>query len=278
MRAPVLASLLLVLAPLATAQDGNPLDTGPAPAATPRVGPAWSGVYVEELRGLTVVLAPAPNKPGAFEAMILRSSQPPELFPASGTVDEAGQAFAGSFAAADKRRFDCTMTFTAADALTFTTGRTTYELVRTPGDPTATLAQLRGAIEGMVEARKKGNEAVAIAVLRTINSAQTLFREADKDNDGLLDYGTLAELAEAGLIDEQVGAGLKSGYRFECRPGDKAPEFQWMATATAVELGVSGSRNFVTNHAGVIYYSRTAAFKLGDPEARIPEGATPVGR
>ena len=70
----------------------------------------------------------------------------------------------------------------------------------------------------------------------------------------------------------------KHGYRFECRPGEKAPEFLWMATATAVELGTTGSRHFVTNHAGVIYYSTTTPFRLGDPEAKIPAGATPVGR
>ena len=38
---------------------------------------------------------------------------------------------------------------------------------------------------------------VTLGALKTIGTAQALFREADKEGDGNLDYGTLAELGEA---------------------------------------------------------------------------------
>lgn len=269
--------LTLLLATSGRAQETNPLDTGPAPEAPPRAGPTWSGVFFEELRKVAIVIVPAAEKPGAFEGLIIQQ-EAGGMYPASGTVDEAGVAFDGSFAISSGHRFAFTLRFTAPDAMTLTTGATTYTMVRAPGDPQETLAQVRQAEQSMAQARIHGNEAAAIGALRLLTTAQTLFREADKEGDGILDYGTLEELAQVGLIDEALGSGVKQGYRFECRPGEKAPEFLWMATATAIEPGTTGSRNFVTNHAGVIYYSTTTAFRLGDPEAKIPQGATPVGR
>ena len=38
--------------------------------------------------------------------------------------------------------------------------------------------------------------------------------EGDKENDGNLDYGTLRELGEAGLIDAVLASGTKEGYLF----------------------------------------------------------------
>ena len=54
------------------------------------------------------------------------------------------------------------------------------------------------AIPNLIEARKNGNETAAIGALKTLGSAQALFRESDKENDGNLDYGTLSELASLG--------------------------------------------------------------------------------
>ena len=54
------------------------------------------------------------------------------------------------------------------------------------------------AIPNLIEARKNGNETAAIGALKTIGTAQSLFREADKEADGNLDYGSLAELSTAG--------------------------------------------------------------------------------
>jgi hypothetical protein len=122
------------------------------------------------------------------------------------------------------------------------------------------------------------NEAFTIGSLKTINTAQTLFREGDKDADGTLDYGALAELSDAGLIDAVLGGGQKNGYVFQVAASPTTPEFLWMAVASPAAPGTStGVRHFVTNQAGVIYYSTTTPFAI-TPDCAIPAGAVPVGK
>lgn len=123
-----------------------------------------------------------------------------------------------------------------------------------------------------------GNEARAIGCLKTLVTAQTLFREGDKEQDGELDYGTLAELSQTTLVDAVLGSGKKSGYVFDCRPSVATPEFLWFATASPEQPGTTGSRYFATNHAGVIYDSTERPFEIDPTSCAMPEGATPVGR
>lgn len=103
----------------------------------------------------------------------------------------------------------------------------------------------------MAEARKLGNESAAIGALRTITTAQSLFREGDKEEDTNFDYGDLTELAEAGLIDPSLGSGAKQGYVFECRFSPFTSEFLWYATASPEDPGASGDRYFAVNQSGV---------------------------
>ncbi len=111
------------------------------------------------------------------------------------------------------------------------------------------------AIPNLIEARKHGNEAAAIGALKTVSTSQTLFREGDKDGNGILDYGTLAQLSDATLIDGVLGSGTKQGYLFTTAPGDDTPEFLWFAVANPASPGTTGDRYFCTNHAGVIFYT-----------------------
>ena len=100
-------------------------------------------------------------------------------------------------------------------------------------------------------------EAAAIGALKTIATAQTLFREADKDRNGVLDYAAdLRALGACDLVDSVLASGDKSGYRFEvCRGGDESSaQFVWMATASPKQAD-SGQRHFAVNHAGMIYTS-----------------------
>jgi hypothetical protein len=133
------------------------------------------------------------------------------------------------------------------------------------------------AIPNLIEARKHGNEAAAIGALKTINTAQALFRESDREADGLLDYGSLTELSDATFVDPVLGGGQKQGYMFQSVASPTTPEFLWMATATPMTPGKTGDRYFVTNHAGVIYYSNDAPFSI-TPDCEIPPNAVPVGR
>ncbi|MGE0710305.1 MAG: hypothetical protein AB7N76_13675 [Planctomycetota bacterium] len=59
--------------------------------------------------------------------------------------------------------------------------------------------------------------AMAVGALKSLTAAQALFREGDRERDGTLDYGTLAELSQGQLVDEVLGTGTKNHYAFVCR-------------------------------------------------------------
>ncbi len=132
--------------------------------------------------------------------------------------------------------------------------------------------------ENLEEARRNGNETACIGALKTIGSAQALFREADKDGNNEFDYaGDLAALGKTKLIDAVLASGVKNGYTFKVCRGSTAPEFLWMAVASPVEMGKTGSRHFATNHQGIIFYSKDKAIQLDTKDCKIV-GGTPVGR
>ena len=130
------------------------------------------------------------------------------------------------------------------------------------------------AIPNLIEARKHGNEAAAVGALKTISTAQSLFREGDKEGDENFDYGSLDELAECMLVDGVLGSGLKQGFHFQCEPSSTTSEFLWMATADPAVPGTTGDRYFAVNHAGVIFYSVEAPIPLDTVECELP----PPGR
>jgi hypothetical protein len=142
-----------------------------------------------------------------------------------------------------------------------------------------------------IEARGGGVEKYAVGALKTLNSAQTLFREGDKDQDGTLDYGTLAELSDAMVVDSLLGSGVKMGYRFEVRVSGTSPEYLWMAVANPLPprpptlrerlrhpfARPERHRSFATNHSGLIFYALDAELVCSDACA-IPSSCVQVGR
>ena len=131
-------------------------------------------------------------------------------------------------------------------------------------------------IDSALQSRRNRNEVSALGARKTIGSAQALFREADKENDGNLDYGTLAELGAMGLIDAVLASGTKDGYLFEATYGATTSEFIWFATATPIVLGVTGDRYWATNHEGVSYYTTQAPFALNSVDCQMPPGVQPT--
>jgi hypothetical protein len=121
------------------------------------------------------------------------------------------------------------------------------------------------ALPSLLEARRNGNEAAAIGALKSIGLAQALFREADLEQDGELDYGTLKELGDAGLIDQDLADGTRNGYVFEAFASTTVPEFLWYATAKPSEPGVTGDRFFGTTHEGVTFMGTKGPLVI-DPE------------
>jgi hypothetical protein len=124
-------------------------------------------------------------------------------------------------------------------------------------------------------------ETMAIGALKTIGAAQALFREADKENDGNLDYGTLAELGAVGttgLIDPILASGTKRGYLFRAGYGVSTSEFLWFAVAEPAVPGTTGDRYFATNHEGAIFYTTSGPIPFNLSDCTMPPGMQVVGR
>lgn len=113
------------------------------------------------------------------------------------------------------------------------------------------LAMAESALQGLLAAPGGGEEGAAIGGLYTINSAQSLFREGDKDDNGQLDYADSWEtLVKYDLVYDDP----ESPYVFKVQRGAAKPEFTWMATATP-KSGVG--KHFAMNHTGLVYHSWT---------------------
>lgn len=148
---------------------------------------------------------------------------------------------------------------------------------RVVGATVLALLALGVALPSVVSAKHaRPNEAYAVRWLKTLQSAQVLFREGDKDHDGALDYArSLGELERAQVVNGYLAQGGAFGaYRIQVTASPEQPEQRWMAVANPVEPGAG--RSYMTNHDGVIYYA-TAALTL-DPSCQPPAGAYPMGK
>jgi hypothetical protein len=138
------------------------------------------------------------------------------------------------------------------------------------------------AIPNLIEARKSGNEASAIGCLKTITTAEVMHLEADKDMDGVRDYGTLAELGNETLIDPVLATGRRQGYVFTISTaagtGRDAGLPRFAATADPQTPGTTGDRYFGVDETGAIYYSVGRPFSVQNGVLTKPAGASPLGR
>ena len=119
------------------------------------------------------------------------------------------------------------------------------------------------AIPNLLAARRAANESSAMGTLRTITGAEATFLSSVGVGK---DYGTLAALKTAGLIDASVadsGTTPKSGYKFTATitgaSGTVAAAYYATAVPVAFGSGVTGtgSRSFATNESGVITYNQS---------------------
>lgn len=162
----------------------------------------------------------------------------------------------------------------AADLVAVPAGVLAIELADGAAFEPAWKALVASLIEQMNAARSRGGEAGVRATLMTINTAQALFREGDKDEDGELDYGTLQELAAAWLIDPELASGEKDGWVYEVRPSPTTPEFLWMATARRKGAGPQ-DLTYMTNHTGLMLeVEGPVAF---NDDCDLPQDALPMG-
>jgi type II secretory pathway pseudopilin PulG len=152
----------------------------------------------------------------------------------------------------ETRRFSCRIAFRAARG-TRREGFTLIELVGV----IAVFAALSGvAVPKIIavsqDARKTNDEKAAVGALRTLTTAQELFRDEDRDGDGIPDYAeSLSTLAASGLIDPALGSGEKQGYTFSLISASGL-DYTWEAAAVPAAPGKSGDLAFTVNEIGVI--------------------------
>ena len=114
------------------------------------------------------------------------------------------------------------------------------------------------AIPNLLASRRAANEASAISALRTIGTAESTY----SSTVGGGSYGDMTALKGAALIDTSVAgasstSALKSGYFFGLSAKTSYATGYW-STATQGSSN-TGSRNFISDEAGVIYYKTVAS-------------------
>jgi type II secretory pathway pseudopilin PulG len=118
------------------------------------------------------------------------------------------------------------------------------------------------AVPSMMQARMKANEASAVASLRTIDSAETMYNTAYPAagySGNLADLGsrgsnceTLTKTNSCLIMDDLLISGVKSGYTFELLGDGNVPDQAYTVTATPESIGFSGRCVFTTDQSGAI--------------------------
>src|SRR5689334_18216606 len=109
------------------------------------------------------------------------------------------------------------------------------------------------AIPNLLASRRAANEASAISTLRTIGTSESTY----SSTLGFGKYGSITDLETAKLVDSSVAganatAKAKSGYLYgiQAKGGDYGSGYQ---SASGRVSDNFGTRNFVSDEAGVIY-------------------------
>jgi type IV pilus assembly protein PilA len=126
------------------------------------------------------------------------------------------------------------------------------------------------AIPGLVAARKSANEGAALGAVKTLANCQHIFRESDKDGDNNPDFGSLAELSNASMVDGILGSGKKAGYLFDTNQGSKEPTALYFIVASPESPLSSGDRYFCSNQRGGIYYTSLAVIPPNYVDCSLP--------
>jgi len=139
------------------------------------------------------------------------------------------------------------------------------------------------AIPNLLASRRAANEGSALASMRVVFSSEATYQATA--GNGV--YGTLAELAQLGMVDAVLGnataAAPKSGYVYAAAPITVAglPAFDATSIAaihtTGNPITGTGSRAFYVNESGVMWVNTTAAAPVCTATAaRTVTGGTPL--
>jgi len=121
--------------------------------------------------------------------------------------------------------------------------------------------------------------------LLRIAEVQARFARLDIDEDGKHDFaGSLAQLAEHGLITDELGAGVVRGYRYRI---ERADERSWAGSATPAEVTTGAIFYWIdqsqlvraelgrpAGHESRIYYDPLQGF-TGSMGVQLPDSEVP---
>jgi prepilin-type N-terminal cleavage/methylation domain-containing protein len=128
------------------------------------------------------------------------------------------------------------------------------------------------AIPNFISSRMRSNEASAVQSLRNIATAQLVYSTmwgigfADSMTK-LSGNGVVVDQNNAGLIDQILAAGLKSGYVFTFTPiaADSLGHVESFSVAADPQIpGSSGTRHFYTDQTAVIRFNPSVPAGPGD--------------
>jgi type IV pilus assembly protein PilA len=107
------------------------------------------------------------------------------------------------------------------------------------------------AIPNLLASRRAANEGSAQSSIRTLHSSEAVYQATKGDGD----FGDLAALKGADLIDAALGGGKKSGYNFACTPDNTTDPVQFFCKAEPAETAAlirTGHRSFAIIQDGVL--------------------------
>jgi prepilin-type N-terminal cleavage/methylation domain-containing protein len=127
------------------------------------------------------------------------------------------------------------------------------------------------AIPNLLESRKLANETSAIGSLRSISTAQELYRTRAFSGTPVPTYATTFD----GLVTTSLLAGFgqvgffwkKDNYAFAIRAG--ATDQVWEADATPLAPGTTGNRSFYIDQTGVIRYTTVLGITAGPTDTPL---------
>ena len=122
------------------------------------------------------------------------------------------------------------------------------------------------AIPSYLRSRMQANEASAVGSLRMINTSAVTYSSTYLNVGfpaNLTDMGGVnpctASATTACILEDTLAQGTKSGYSFVWTGDGATPSVSYTLTATPLNVGASGQRQFCTDQAGVIRFDPSGA-------------------
>ena len=122
------------------------------------------------------------------------------------------------------------------------------------------------AIPNYLRSRMQANEASAVGSLRMINTSAVTYSSTYLNvgfPTNMSDMGganpCVATSTNACILENTIALGTKSGYSFLWVGDGATPSVSYSLTATPLQVGGSGQRQFCTDQAGVIRFEASGA-------------------